>query len=192
MIRHAEPDYPGGVSMCLGRKYDLPLSANGLKQSRELGNAFSGIELEKVYHSPLIRAKQTAMGLASGRCPIVELSDFIEMDGGEWDGLTLEQIRSDRYTSMVPPGGETDESGLSRCLNALERISLESRGDVAIVGHSGINRILLCALMNMPLSQKRSIQQSYACVSILAKQAGKWRILELSLTLEQWQNRHRN
>ena len=43
LIRHAHPDYPGGVKMCLGRKNDLPLSPVGFEQAESLRRFFSAI-----------------------------------------------------------------------------------------------------------------------------------------------------
>ena len=61
LIRHAHPDYPGGVKMCLGRKNDLPLSPRGFEQAQALSRYFRDIPLEAVYASPLLRAQQTAL-----------------------------------------------------------------------------------------------------------------------------------
>ena len=121
LIRHAHPDYPGGVKMCLGRKNDLPLSTLGLAQAAALSQRFSNIPLEAVYTSPLLRAQQTAQAVSADRHPLYVLDNLIELDGGQWDGLTYEQLHA-RYPGSFgpgakgccPPGGESDEDGLSR------------------------------------------------------------------------------
>lgn len=186
LIRHAHPDYPNGVKMCLGRKNDLPLSAQGFNQASALARRFENIPLEAVYTSPLLRAKQTAQAVASGNCPVCVLDALIELDGGEWDGLTYEQLHTRFPDSFgpgakggCPPGGESDEAGLARMKTALDYVAENTQNCAAIIAHSGVNRLLLCDIAGLPLSEKKKMGQDYAAVSILACTDGIWTIREL-------------
>ena len=186
LIRHAHPDYPGGVKMCLGRKNDLPLSEKGFKQAKALGERFSCIPLEAVYTSPLLRARQTAQAVAGGLRPVHVLEDLIELDGGAWDGLTYEQLHEQFPQSFgphakggCPPGGESDEAGLARMRAVLEYVAAHTRACAAIVAHSGVNRLLLCQLAGLPLCEKKKMGQDYAAVSVLIFTGGHWVIREL-------------
>lgn len=183
LIRHAHPDYPGGVKMCLGQKNDLPLGALGFQQAIELAQRFEHIPLEAVYTSPLLRARQTAEAIAAGKRPVHVLEDLIELDGGEWDGLTHEQLRA-RYPAHFgpharggcPPGGESDEAGLARMLSALSYIESHTDRFAAIVAHSGVNRLLLCHLSRLPLTEKKKMGQDLAAVSVITCTDGIWRV----------------
>ena len=183
LIRHAHPDYPGGVKICLGQKNDLPLSERGFEQAKALGERFSSIPLEAVFTSPLLRARQTAQAVAGSGRPVHVVQDLIELDGGAWDGLTYEQLH-ERFTDIFvpgakggcPPGGESDESGLARMLAALEYIAERTERCAAIVAHSGVNRLLLCKLAGLPLSEKKRMGQDYAAVSVLVCHDGRWTI----------------
>lgn len=186
LIRHALPDYPDGAKMCLGQKNDLPLSAAGREQARRLGQFFAAIPLEAVYTSPLLRARQTAAPIA-GKRPLHVLDELIELCGGEWDGLSFEEIHA-RYPQYFvhgagfscPPGGESDAQGLARARAALAYVDARTTACAAIVAHSGINRLLLCDLLGRPLSEKRQIPHGYAAVSLLKKVGGSWRVQKLS------------
>jgi len=186
LIRHAHPDYPGGVKMCLGRGNDLPLSSRGLDQAAALAKRFHDIPLEAVYTSPLLRARQTAQAVAADKCPVYIHSELIELDGGEWDGLTYEQLHA-RFPGSFgpgakggcPPGGESDEDGLARIKSAFEHIAANTNKCAAIVAHSGVNRLLLCDLANLPLNEKKKMGQDYAAVSVLVCTDGVWTIHEL-------------
>ena len=83
LIRHAQPDYLGGKTMCLGRTNDLPLSEFGRAQARQLAAFFRDLPLEAVYTSPLLRARQTAALIAADVRPLYVLDSLIELDGGE-------------------------------------------------------------------------------------------------------------
>lgn len=180
LIRHAQPDYPGGKMMCLGQKSDLPLSAAGFSQAEALARYFDALPIEAVYTSPLLRARQTAEALAGAR-PVFVLHDLIEMHGGEWDGLTFDELRA-RYPLhfgkgrqlSCPPGGESDESGLGRIRAALAHIARQTERCAAVVAHSGLNRLLLCELTGQPFHEKKRVPQDCACVNVLRLSGGAW------------------
>lgn len=183
LIRHAHPDYPGGVKMCLGRRNDLPLSEKGFEQARALHDRFSSIPLEAVYTSPLLRARQTAQAVAGSGRTIHIVDDLIELDGGAWDGLTYDQLH-ERFPQHFgpgarggcPPGGESDEDGLARMRAALEYVASRTESCAAIVAHSGVNRLLICDLSGFPLSEKKRMGQDYAAVCTLTCTDGLWTV----------------
>ena len=191
LIRHAHPDYPDGAKMCLGRKNDLPLSARGFAQAALLSEYFSKIPLEAVYSSPLLRARQTAAAIAGDLRPLCVLDELIELDGGEWDGLTFDELHA-RYPQYFvpgarfscPPGGETDEEGLSRTYAALNLVAARTQRCAALVAHSGVNRILLCDLLGRPLREKKQIPQDYAAINLLEYEGGVWRAETVGFSLE--------
>ncbi len=178
IIRHAQPDYPGGVKRCLGRKCDLPLSAEGRETARALAARFAALPVEAVYASPLLRAQQTAAPIAGCGRPLVTLPALIELDGGAWDGMPLAEIRARFPQGMgrsVPPGGETDESGLSRMMDALSQIDARTKRCAVLVAHGGVNRLLLCALHGAPLAEKKRFAQAHGGVGVIVKEGGVWR-----------------
>ncbi|MBR4040631.1 MAG: histidine phosphatase family protein [Clostridia bacterium] len=185
LIRHAHPDYPGGVKMCLGQKNDLPLSSRGFEQAQALGRRFACIPLEAVYASPLLRARQTAQAIAGDQRPLRILDDLIELDGGEWDGLTYDQLH-ERFPAHFgpgakggcPPGGESDEAGLARMLSALSHVESQTVSCAAVVAHSGVNRLALCRILGLPLSEKKKTGQDYAAVAVLTCTEGVWAVQE--------------
>ena len=186
LIRHAHPNFPDGVEkMCLGRKHDFPLSALGLKQAAALAERFASVPLEAVYTSPLQRAHQTAQAIAGTARPILVLDNLIELDGGEWDGLTYAQLH-ERYPESFgpnakggcPPGGESDEDGLVRMQSAFNHVAENTKSCAAIVAHSGVNRLLLCKIAGIPLNEKKKMGQDYAAVSILVCKDGIWTVQE--------------
>ena len=186
LIRHAHPAFPDGIQkMCLGRRHDLPLSSLGLQQAAALAERFASVPLEAVYTSPLKRARQTAQAVAGSSRSIHVLDDLIELDGGEWDGLTFDQLH-ERYPESFgpnakggcPPGGESDEAGLARMKAALNAVAENTQSCAAIVAHSGVNRLLLCELAGLPLSEKKQMGQDYAAVSVLVFKSGAWTVAE--------------
>ena len=188
IVRHAQPDFPGGVSIRLGPKIDLPLSREGLEQADALARFFASLPVETVFSSPMRRAQQTAAPIAGKERPLVTLDLLTELDGGAWDGLSLDEIRRrnpDRTSGGFPPGGESDEDGLARIQKALGIIDRQTERCAVIVAHGGVNRLLLCALSGQPMSEKKRFAQGHAAISVIEKTNGVWRTAALGLSAQQ-------
>ena len=141
LIRHALPDFPDGKRMCIGTT-DIPLGEQGLLQAAEMAKKLPSITA--VFSSPLTRAVQTAEAIG---LPVTILPGLREMFAGEWDGLTIEEIRQ-KYPELyaargadrtIPlPGAEGHEEALARFASAMERSAALAPGDFAVVAHGGI------------------------------------------------------
>ena len=163
LIRHGEPDYPGGIPVCMGQTLDYPLSAAGRKQAEELASAFP-VRLDAVYSSPRRRALETALPLARVmNCPLLPENSLRELSSGVWEGMTFQQMHTEyaycfeKGNHLPPPGGESDEEGLERLLPFLKTLEEAEGNTFAAVGHSGLFRALAARLAGIPLSCKRSI-----------------------------------
>lgn len=173
LIRHGMPDFPGGARMCLGRT-DLPLGLRGRLQSALLGAEFAPLGIGECFCSALSRSRQTAelMGFAS---PVI-VPGLEEMDAGEWDGLSFDEIRRrwpeyyerrGRDRSLPPPGGEEFEHASGRFSAAVARVMALSRGDVIIVSHSSVIQTLLCTLEQKPFECARDFNLPYGFITRL-------------------------
>ena len=146
LIRHGLPDFPGGKRMCLGIT-DIPMGEAGLAQSARMAEKLP--EVTAVFSSPLIRAVQTAEAIG---LPVTVLEGLREMDAGEWDGLTFDEIRT-RYPELYAarganhnlplPGAENHAQALSRFTAAMEQAASLAPGDFAVVAHGGIIALFL-------------------------------------------------
>ena len=173
LIRHGMPDFPGGARMCLGRT-DLPLGLRGRLQAVLLGAVYGPSGAGECFCSHLSRSRQTAelMGFAS---PVI-IPGLEEMDAGDWDGLSFDEIRRrwpeyyerrGRDRSLPPPGGEEFEAANRRFTAAVKRALALSRGDVAIVSHSSVIQTLLCVLEGRPFDCARDFSLPYGSVTRL-------------------------
>lgn len=141
LIRHGLPDFPGGRKMCIGTT-DIPIGEKGLAQAARMAAILPPVTA--VFSSPLTRAVQTAQAIG---IPITILPGLRELYAGEWDGLTFEQIRQ-RYpqlyaartndSTLLLPGAEDHEDGLSRFCAAMDTAAQLAPGDFAVVAHGGI------------------------------------------------------
>jgi probable phosphoglycerate mutase len=155
----------------LGQTIDVPLSEAGREQAAALATRIAGIAFDHVISSPLLRARQTADAIAATDAaprPRVETDRrLLEMDYGEWEGLTYEQIderdaRERRLWEKDPaaiacPGGESGNDVAARARLFLEEL-LERDGDqrVLAVAHSTLNRVLICVALGIPIREFRA------------------------------------
>jgi len=162
----------------LGQRIDIGLSDEGRAQAEALARRIEHVTFSRIVSSPLRRAVGTAAVIAGG--PVVTDPRLLEMDYGEWEGLTYEQI-TERFgvhrerweqdpATLRCPGGESGNDVAARVRAVLEDhlAEDESVAPVLMVGHSTTNRILVCAALAMPISEYRTrVVQSQVNLTVL-------------------------
>jgi broad specificity phosphatase PhoE len=135
--------------------------------------------LSAVYCSPLIRALKSAEIVAElhGVKPIA-MPDLRERSFGIWEGMSFDEIKDKHPIEFEawagnplkysPIGGESTIEVRDRVVIALDNIlSNHNEERIAIVAHGGVNRIILCHIMGIPLENIFRIEQDYAAVNII-------------------------
>jgi probable phosphoglycerate mutase len=147
---------------------DPPLTEHGLAQAEKLGKLGAVLGLTALYCSPKQRARQTIAPLAraTGLEPTVE-PGLREIAYGSWEGRKESEIRASEPEAYAawhadpaltsPPGGETAFDIAGRALPVLSRVRQRHRtGNVLLVSHKATVRVLVCALLGMPLQRFRT------------------------------------
>lgn len=175
LVRHGKPDFPDDIPRCIGVT-DLSLSAEGERQAAETRRLLVDEPVGLCYASPLLRCRQTAAVLWDGEVELVP--GLREVDAGEWDGLTFEEIRArdpELHThrgldpTIPTPGGEDIRDAAARAGASFRQLLVRARGDRIIVAHAGINRLLLCGMLGLDVSQWLRIPQPYCCVNVIRR-----------------------
>ncbi len=190
LLRHGE------VVLAETRRFighlDVPLSAQGERQSRVQAARLAGATLTAVVTSDLARARRTGeiVGAPHGLVPVV-VPSLREMAMGRWDGLTAEQIQEREPAAFADwmarvgefpfPGGESVADLLARAWPAFEAIVAAHEGEaLAVVAHGGTNRALLCAALGLPLARLLALGQDYGALSVLARIGARWELRRLN------------
>jgi len=177
----------------LGQRIDVPLNADGRRQAEALATRIGGIEFDRIVASPLVRARETAEVVAHGR-PIETDPRLMEMDYGDWEGLTYETLQRDhaeqrRRWAASPdvlecPGGESGYDVAERVGEFLVDLLADHVGrhgggataaqaPVLAVGHSSTNRILACVALGLPIREYRQrLVQGQANLTVLRFEHG--------------------
>jgi alpha-ribazole phosphatase len=159
---------------------DVPLNETGLQQSRLIAQRLQDLKLDAVWSSDLLRARVTAEIIAQPHGLSVQTTPLLrERRFGDWEGLTQEEIIArgdqqllDAYRSAVvadlPPNAEPMQSVWDRLSQALQEIiGQHTEGQVAVVGHGGSLRVILCQAMRAPLECVRHIWLDNACLNLV-------------------------
>lgn len=143
LVRHGQSEWNAD-----GRwqgQADPPLSELGQEQAVAAVQALG--MLDAIYASDLIRAHHTAELVAAplGADVVVE-PRLRERSAGEWEGRTRAEI-DDGWPGFLesgrrPAGYEPDDSVLERVLAALDVIAAAHDGDVLVVTHGGVVRVV--------------------------------------------------
>lgn len=181
LVRHGQVAKPKPRSY--HGQQDVPLSELGMSQMERLAAWAESLPLRAVYTSDLQRARLGAemVGRRCGLAPVV-LAAFREKHFGGWEGLTYEEASRhdpDAWAAWIadpptgrPPGGETYLEVEARVLPALEGI-IQQHGEedavqhVLLLAHGGVNRVILCRALRLPLRQVFRIEQDYAAVNVI-------------------------
>ncbi|NTU42217.1 MAG: histidine phosphatase family protein, partial [Nitrospirales bacterium] len=135
--------------------------------------------LSAVYCSPLSRALRSAEIIAEphGVTPVI-IPDIRERSFGIWEGMTFTEIKekhpvefeawANNPLDYSPIEGESTLVVKERVIRALDEIlSNHPDGSIAIVAHGGVNRVILCHLLGIPLENIFRIEQDFSAVNII-------------------------
>jgi broad specificity phosphatase PhoE len=185
LLRHGEVEhyYRGR----LVGQVDALLTDKGLHQAQSWGKALSDVQFRGIFCSDLTRAIRTAEIIAGGSQSLIKvLPQLREINLGEWDGLTHDEVkmrslegwdsRGRDLAGYRPPGGESFLDLSSRIIPVFEEIVFQTEGKILIVGHAGVNRTILCHVLGMPLVNLLRICQDYACLNIIERSEGSFRL----------------
>lgn len=186
LVRHGAVEFRDGISRCIGRT-EIPLSALGRKQAEKLTHYFTRHPVTHVFASPLERCQETAQILSAGRYPVTTEKDLRELDMGEWENVSLQELREKRGKQLnsEPEHGESRQEGLKRFGQAIEKVLSCSNGDIVCVAHAGVNCCYLSRYLGEPLEISRSLPQPYGCLSVIeAEENGRKRVVRCGIMPE--------
>lgn len=157
LIRHCQS--MGNIQHRFQGRFDADISPEGEKQLELLGLRFRNKKLDRVYASPLIRARKTAEAVAKYHdIEVVDDPDFLEIDVGEMENLRLSEV-AEKFPAVARdwdnaparcafPGGETMAQVYARVNAALDRLIAGNLGKtIAIATHGGTLRCIDTRIM---------------------------------------------
>jgi probable phosphoglycerate mutase len=172
LLRHGEPTVFGRIN---GRLPGVGLSAKGRAEIAAVAERLAGEMIDAIYASPLQRTHETAEILSDRLAvPVQYREDLLELDFGEWTGLTFDAVRADERWQVwsncrsiaTVPGGESMRQVQERSVKALFDLRQTHRdGRVLVVSHGDVIRAALLFALGMPLDLYSRIEVGLASIN---------------------------
>jgi len=176
LVRHGAIVTNGGKAF-VGNT-DTPLSEEGEMQARAVAKWLAPVSFTRTISSDLLRSRRTCEIIVGRRaCALETAPELREIHLGDWESVSFHQIKS-RFPEEFaargrdienwrPPHGECFAECGVRVRRALDEIVSGSQGNVLLVAHAGVNRLILCFALGMPIRNLFHIRQDYGCVNVL-------------------------
>jgi alpha-ribazole phosphatase len=158
---------------------DTPLTPIGRMQMERLAERLRYANIGVIYSSDLQRSSLGAQIIARDHdVEVFQLPELRELNFGTWEGLSFTELteqfpeeaakrKADILNYQIPKG-ETIlgfSKRINACLNSI--LAGNHDRDILIVGHKGVNRVILCHLLELDLSNVFLFEQDYGCLNMI-------------------------
>jgi broad specificity phosphatase PhoE len=183
LARHGQTAW--NVERVFRGRADVNLDQVGINQAHLLGKYLSNWELEAIYSSPVKRALDTAHIAARYQKIAVRIAEgLIDLDYGEWQSLTEQEVKK-RYPAILNewhsnphrlkmPGGESLEDVRRRAVEVVNDVLSRHQGNVLLVSHRVVIKVLICYLLGLDDSHFWNIGQDVGGITVFNYADGRF------------------
>jgi probable phosphoglycerate mutase len=164
---------------------DIPLDEAGMAQAARAASLLASLRPSLIVSSDLRRAHDTATALARLVGLDVRVDkDLRERSGGDWEGLTSEEIKSRwpaEWAIWTIPGGEPAIGVATRVAEAIRRwvAEVDDEGVLVIASHGAAIRFGIAHLLGLPEELWPALGGLSNCSwSVLQENRRGWRLME--------------
>ena len=152
LIRHGQNEFVESKKLA-GWLPDIHLNDVGRAQALALAEAFTDVELEAVYSSPLERTVETAQPIAEAKgLQVIQRAGLGEVRYGSWQGRELDDLKEEEAWSTIQhtpslarfPEGESFPEAQARIVSELEALRsqhAEQEAAFACVSHADMIKL---------------------------------------------------
>ncbi len=177
---------------CIQGQLDTPLSAMGRSQAAQVAQRLVSYKTTALYSSDLLRTYETAQIISQAvNLKVIQKPGLREMQFGDWQGLTFDQIRKqypeiyaarrERPFEVPPPGGEIWTQFYQRSVQSVEEILQATDAERIIIStHSGVCTVLGLEALGLGYTGKRTFGNANCAIHTLAIENGQWQAVSLN------------
>ena len=165
LIRHTTPDIKPGI--CYGQA-DLGL-VDSFEQEKTLVHSKLLTSYDAVYTSPLQRCALLADTIKSPNRFIDER--IMEYNFGDWELKPWEELKSpdtqqwmDNFVDQAAPNGDSILTMKNRVDDFFDELYTRDYQNVAVVSHSGVQRLVHARILETPLALLFRLQLNFGAV----------------------------
>ena len=165
LVRHTTPDIEAGI--CYGQT-DLDVADSFKSEKRAVLNKLNN-EYDAVYTSPLQRCAKLAKQINSQQ----HITDkrIMEYNFGDWELLPWDEFKTDiakhwmnHFVDQPAPNGDSIISMQQRVMSFFNELLTKDHQKVAVVTHSGVQRLIHAHILETPLTHLFRLQLDFGAV----------------------------
>ncbi len=175
LVRHGETE--GESSIRLHGASDVLLNDHGRAQMVRTAGELRRKHFDMAFASPLSRSRESAEIVSEPHVLAVNaLEGFRELDFGEWEGLTYEEVaardperfaeRQRQQHDFTYPGGESRAEFEARVRKATHEV-VGAAESVLLVLHKGVIKIILSELLGLRFEDYRALPVDLASIHVV-------------------------
>lgn len=174
LIRHGRQNSP----LC---NVDVPLDEAGIRQAELVGKRLKNYDIEALYSSNLIRARQTAEIIGKELNLVNNIEENLrEISFGALEGLSDVEIkerfgdfieeRAKAKSDLPCPDGESGQDVYNRAfpvlLDIIEKAKTDNMHHIAVVSHGGVIRTIVAGILGADFAKKLCVAKDLENCSI--------------------------
>ncbi len=197
ILRHADKER-GDFYDAQRKIHDHPISQKGREQAQRLCAYFEGKPIEAIYVSAYQRTSQTITPAAQqlGLTPVLD-ARLNEINNGRIGMKSDAEVRQEfpevwnamisRSADFQFPDGESGQAAQQRIVSFLEEKRHQHAGDLVLVTHDGLIRLLMCHLMELPVYKRWNFQVDTCGITEIRYQEDfdSWKLIRFNHVCEQ-------
>ena len=176
-MRHGQTDF-NLQGVVQGSGIDAPINKTGQSQAAAFFEAYKEIPFDQVYHTALIRTKQSIQQFIDLGIPTTVLPELNEISWGDYEGTPMTPEEGEYYRHMLHQwqqgnldyaiaGGESPNVVAKRMRQGIEKI-LNGPGETILVCmHGRAMRIFLSLILKYDLRDMDQFEHHNLCLYVL-------------------------
>ncbi|NVK48832.1 MAG: histidine phosphatase family protein [Cyclobacteriaceae bacterium] len=177
LVRHGQTDFNlRGVVQ--GSGIDAPINETGRAQAQAFFEAYQHVEFDQIYHTSLIRTRQSIEQFISKGIPTQALAELNEISWGEYEGTPMTPQENEYYKHMLHQwqmgnldyaiaGGESPNQVAIRMRRGIEKIVKGPGETILVCMHGRAMRIFLSIIFNYDLRYMDQFEHSNLCLYLI-------------------------
>lgn len=177
LVRHGQTDY-NLQGVVQGSGIDAPINETGQGQAASFFEAYRSVPFDQLYHTALIRTKQSIQRFIDLGIPTRALSELNEISWGDYEGTPMTPEEGEYYRHMLEQwqqgnldytiaGGESPNQVAERMRKGIDQI-LNGPGETILVCmHGRAMRVFLSLILNYDLRYMDQFEHNNLCLYLL-------------------------
>lgn len=177
IVRHGQTKW--NTQLKTQGQQDSSLDEIGMIQTQKLAKRLAAFNIDHIYSSDLGRTIQTSDIISAQLQKEYMLENSLrEIDFGEWEGLTIEDIKKSyeeefKMWRKEPdkariPGAESLQEVADRITRGINKINeAHKSSNILLVSHGVVIKVLLLTLLNSSLSNIYKIKQDNTALNVV-------------------------